>query len=234
MNNFKIEIYKNKKWVDYSTYCVFPLKIADFLDEQLDEAELFIRRIKDEYFNPLTIVRVSIINSPECLISSVDVANIEARAQDKSIVYEYNEKTKRLTEKKERLFVIASDNAIEKPIGSGFYEHSVYLIESTKILEGFIGDSISFTNTLFGSIASTPAYFYDVSKKSYKSYFYNSVEKIGTQTIVPVIQFANNIAEEGGPGLISSGLMEGSDLFTKIITIVNQSTGETIYSTKLK
>ena len=146
MNNFKIEIYKNKQWVDYSSCCVFPLKIADFLDEQLDEVELFIKRIKDEYFNPLTLVRVSLINSPECLLSAVDVANIKAR--DKSIVYEYNENTKRLTEKKERFFVVATDNAVEKPIGSGFYEHTIYLIESTKILEGFIGDSIAFTNTL--------------------------------------------------------------------------------------
>ena len=48
MNNFKVEIYKNKQWIDYSSYCVFPLKIAELLDEQLDEVELFIKRIKDE------------------------------------------------------------------------------------------------------------------------------------------------------------------------------------------
>ncbi len=148
MNNFIVEVYKNKEWEDITKKCVFPLKIADFLDEQLDECELFIKKIKDEYFNPLTIFKITLVNTPDCLLSPLDVANIKARTQDNTIVYEYDENTKRLTEKKERFFVVATDNSVEKPIGSGYFEHTIYLIESTKILEGFIGDSIVFTNAL--------------------------------------------------------------------------------------
>lgn len=152
MNNFKIEIYKNKIWVDYTSKCVFPLKIADFLDEQLDEVNLFIKNTSTEYFEPQTIFAITLVNYPECVLSDSDIENIKARSQNSDIEYTTietgNADGKRLKETITKYFILATDNSVEKPIGSGKFEHQIYLIELTKILEGFIGDSITFTNTL--------------------------------------------------------------------------------------
>lgn len=45
-------------------------------------------------------------------------------------------------------FIIASDNSVELPAGSGKYKHDIYLIERTKMLEGIFCSSITFTNAL--------------------------------------------------------------------------------------
>ncbi len=43
-------------------------------------------------------------------------------------------------------FILANDNSAEMPSGSGRYRHEVYLIERTKLLEGYLCPSITFTN----------------------------------------------------------------------------------------
>ncbi len=43
-------------------------------------------------------------------------------------------------------YILATDNSAEFPSGSGRYKHQVYLIERTKLLEGVICPSITFTN----------------------------------------------------------------------------------------
>ena len=48
----------------------------------------------------------------------------------------------------EQHMVVASDNVTELPAGSGKYKHELYLIERTKLLEGYIGQSLTFTNAL--------------------------------------------------------------------------------------
>ena len=45
-------------------------------------------------------------------------------------------------------YIIATDNAYEQERGTGRYEHQIYLIELTKIAEGYIGDNMTFTNAL--------------------------------------------------------------------------------------
>ncbi len=45
-------------------------------------------------------------------------------------------------------FVLANDNSAEYPAGSGRYKHEAYLIERTKLLDGILCSSITFTNTL--------------------------------------------------------------------------------------
>lgn len=45
-------------------------------------------------------------------------------------------------------FVIAEDEAVETPPGSGFYNHELILIEPTKELEGIVVESLTFTNNL--------------------------------------------------------------------------------------
>lgn len=51
------------------------------------------------------------------------------------------------TKVKDEYFIIASDNAVELPVGSGKYKHEIYLIERTKLLEGIFCSTITFTNT---------------------------------------------------------------------------------------
>ena len=45
-------------------------------------------------------------------------------------------------------FVLANDNSAEYPAGSGRYKHEAYLIERTKLLDGILCSSITFTNAL--------------------------------------------------------------------------------------
>lgn len=49
--------------------------------------------------------------------------------------------------KKQYYFIVARDDAAEMPIGSGMYKHDLYLIERTKLLEGVLGQTVTFTNT---------------------------------------------------------------------------------------
>lgn len=57
-----------------------------------------------------------------------------------------------MSEERKVNFLVASDNAVEvltaEKDGEKVYDHELYLIELTKTTEGFIGDSIAFTNVL--------------------------------------------------------------------------------------
>ena len=46
-----------------------------------------------------------------------------------------------------RNYVVAIDSVEEKPLGSGKYEHSLYLLEETKLLESVTCGELAFTNT---------------------------------------------------------------------------------------
>ena len=48
----------------------------------------------------------------------------------------------------EEYYILANDNAAEYPAGSGVYKHEAYLIERTKLLEGVVCPSLTFTNSL--------------------------------------------------------------------------------------
>lgn len=149
MINYKIEFYDEQKktYVDYTECAVFPLKLADMLDEQLDEGNVTLKQCDKPYFNPLTLVKITITNTPEVKFSASDIERFKAQMETKTTLT-YDSETKRITETRTLEMIVASDNAIEQPIGSGLYNHEIYLIELTKILEGYIGDSISFTNAL--------------------------------------------------------------------------------------
>lgn len=51
-------------------------------------------------------------------------------------------------------FILANDASAEYPAGSGKYKHEAYLIERTKLLEGILCQSLTFTNAL--PISSRP------------------------------------------------------------------------------
>ncbi len=151
MNNFKVEIYDNKtkQYKDYTNFAVFPLKFANLLDEQLDEATLTLKGVSIVYFQPLSRVKITITNSPEAFIiydMAEQLANENENPDNVFQTFLVNEK--RVRQILTLNMLIANDRAVETPVGSGRYNHDIYLIELTKLLERFIGDSLTFTNAL--------------------------------------------------------------------------------------
>lgn len=92
---------------DYTNHVPFPFKWSALLDEQLDEATLELVRVPIENFEPLLDVVVKVWND-----------------SDETRVITHN-------------MLVANDEAHEIPVGSGKYNHTLYLIEETKYLEGF-------------------------------------------------------------------------------------------------
>lgn len=50
-------------------------------------------------------------------------------------------------QKKDHYFIVANDNSVEVPLGSGKYNHELSLIEATKLLEGIQCQTLTFTNS---------------------------------------------------------------------------------------
>lgn len=158
MFNFSVEIYDftAKAWTNYTKYAVMPLKFGDLLDERLDEANIFLRRCPTEYFTPNTPVKITITQNTGKPYSAAALAEITARSDRKSgnhgAVQITHNADGTITQSLSFYCVIASDRATNIPHGvrnkNGqlTYEHEIYLIEDTKIMEGFIGESITFTN----------------------------------------------------------------------------------------
>lgn len=146
MINFTIDI----DGINYTQNAVFPLKTIELLDERLDEVELQLIRVKNKkYFNPLSVVTITITNTPNCKIIG-EIPNATDYSSDTGYT---NVKTNNIiTESLTKQFIVANDISIEvlsaKKNNDKFYNHTIYLIELTKVAEGFIGDTITFTNTL--------------------------------------------------------------------------------------
>lgn len=107
---------------------VTPLKWGNFLDERLDECHLALRGVKKEVFTPLTPVEIHINNEKYWKTDK----NRDSEASREEVKY----------------YIVANDNATETQIGSGLYDHDLYLIEVTKAAECFVVDTITFTNDL--------------------------------------------------------------------------------------
>ena len=92
-------------------------------------------------------------------------------------------------EEKPMYYVVARNSAMECPIGSGKYKHDIYLIERTKLLEGLIGQTITFTNAkgnLYTQNQSTVTAEWD-SANPIPEYTYSSiVSPLSTETIYTV------------------------------------------------
>lgn len=171
---------------------VFPLKTADLLDEQLDEAYLTMVLCKEEHFDMLSRVQ------------------IDARTKNA-----YGQ----ITSEKSFNYVIANDRSVLTIKDKKLYKHEIYLIEETKLLEGLVGDSIVFTNTL-GNIytlnapLSTPisseSRFPEKTPSTYKA-----VLEIGTEfTFVPAsVIYENQANFDGGKLTVLYG---GDPIFESI------------------
>lgn len=156
MNTATLQVYNDntQAYEDYTKYIDLPVKFADLLDEQLDEAEISLKNCPREYFNPLTIIKVEITCTNNAPISARQFQKILDRAQTK---VENGNADGKYYEKLIRYFIVANDNSneilglkIKRGVnaGKGVYSHQLYLIEITKIAEGFIGDALTFTNAL--------------------------------------------------------------------------------------
>lgn len=146
MNNFSIKI----DGVDYTKKATFPLKWADLLDERLDECRVTLKNLTiKEPFLPLTEIIITLTNAPECKVGGTKSTNSD-------IGQSYNSSTKRLTQTLEKRYVLASDTVNNYPVGSKFYTHELYFIEETKLLEGYICDSLTFVNPLGSVYIKTP------------------------------------------------------------------------------
>lgn len=109
--------------INLTRYVVMPLKWANLLDEQLDEAVLSLRNCPKKVITPLTPVEIRINNSV---------------IMGKKTVYK-----KTLTK-----YMIVADqpDSTENPVGSKRYDHNLNIIEVTKLLERLVVDSITYTN----------------------------------------------------------------------------------------
>ncbi len=114
--------------INRTSRTVMPIKWGNFLDERLDECHLAIRHVKKKNFEPLTPVEIQLTNE---IYWKTGVHKISERVR---------EQTKR--------YIIANDSAVESPIGSGYYNHDLYLIEVTKIAECYAVDTLTFTNVM--------------------------------------------------------------------------------------
>lgn len=125
MRTFIVEILQDGVWQEAKS--VFPFTSGELLDERLDEGNISFYSFAEKY-KPTTEVRISFF------------VDGEPDNDDRGSNTEY--------------YIIANDNAVEYPAGSGRYKHETYIIERMKLTEGILCPSITFTNSL--PLASNP------------------------------------------------------------------------------
>lgn len=163
MNTVKIEFYDNetKAFINYTPFLTVPIKWAELLDEQLDEAEVMLKAVPKVYthpttrqtvnlketLTPFTICRLTVNNAPNCRLTPELNKIVSANTNNNYGTVDFIGDTFR-KETRVFWFFVANDRSLEKPAGSGKYNHDIYLIELTKIAERHIGDTLTFTNGL--------------------------------------------------------------------------------------
>ena len=146
MNNFTVEFYINNEWVR-NDRAVFTPKFANLLDEQLDEATITLKGDSKDYYKPFTLVKITITNNPECKLS---ISDEELLWDNRETKVEQAFADNRITQTYILHMFVANDKAIETPVGSRRYNHELYIIELTKLIERHICDTLTFTNS-FGT-----------------------------------------------------------------------------------
>ena len=111
--------------INLTHYVVQPVKWANLLDEQLDEAVISLRNCPLKVIPPLTPVEIRITN--EITMGS-------------ATVYSYTE----------TIYMIVSGmpDSEEMPVGSGRFSHDLAVMECTKETERVISDSVTYTNDI--------------------------------------------------------------------------------------
>lgn len=220
------------EYTDLSDYVALPVTVADLLDEQLDETSITLKNCPIEYIEPMTVVKFVVTNKSNCFYSLEQAEEIVARSDyklekignkqwasvdgEKEIYIELNSDNT-LTIQYSVDMIIANDTAIEMPVGSGRYTHELYLIEYTKIAEGFIGDNLTFTNSLgstYGKSEKQPVPFVIENKLTEKTYETNSDTRYVwtpqyTSLTLPSMEELVNMAKTLKPNLDIGDLKKG-------------------------
>lgn len=111
---------------NFTHYAVMPLKWGNLLDERLDEMYLSLRMCPVENFKPLTPVEIHYSN--QLYFGKYNDGNPQTQI---------------------KRYLVADDaNVQENPVGRNLYDHDIYLIELTKILECITVDTNTVTNDL--------------------------------------------------------------------------------------
>lgn len=154
MINIKFEAYKatTKVWEDLTKYLVFSAKNGFQLDEQLDEC--FLSLFACPYiFQPNTLTRLTITLRTAAKYADNSITTTLQNRKGIDVTTTYNG-DKTVTQRIKLHYIVANDSVFRQPIftkdknGKELYKHDLHLIEPTKLLEGFIGDNLSFTNSL--------------------------------------------------------------------------------------
>ena len=167
--------------INLTCFTVMPIKWGNLLDEQLDECYLSLRHCPIKNFKPLTPVEIHFSNEL------------------------YFAETSWNTQKQIKRYVVANDTgATESPVGANRWNHDLYIIEVTKILECIVVDTITFTNdfgrnyTVNASIATPETHIQGGYKESTPS-DYRSPLPSGNFVFYPVIKIFP-YKEPGNPG----------------------------------
>ena len=121
MNNITLKHWSGTAWEEIDNI-VFPLTTSDLLDERLDEAFVSFYSSQREQYKPTDIFVLGIVENVE---------NVED-----------------VIEAKKQGFCLAMDTVKEIPLGSGRFKHDLSLIEPTKLAEGIMCQTLTFTNNL--------------------------------------------------------------------------------------
>lgn len=225
MNKFSffIQDRETEFYNDYSAYATNPAKHSELLDEQLDESFITLKRCPLYSIEPMTEVRIIHTTESAGIFSDAYYAKILSQSEDNGTVMTFS--AGKITETRTLDYIVANDTAIEVPSGSGRYDHQLYLIELTKIFEGFIGDSITFTNPKGNNYLNaqsdvTYTFQYNgLSPNSYTTTFYKTPSS--TQNLL--IKRYDLMREERGSAAAVSG--KGSGVY-----VTQLATGDLIYS----
>ena len=204
MNNFIVEVKEKDGWKNVTA--VFPYTSGDLLDERLDEAKVtFFSRTKA--YLPLTEFRITFYKNQ-------DLNQRDNDADDKNVEY----------------FILANDNSAEYPAGSGKYRHEVYLIERTKLLEGVLCPSLTFTNSLilnYKSTINSRVYATSFSQSNPLPSSFDGISDI-TTPIVSVVPYITPSVETVGEAVIeaandSSSIFEEFEYYNAVFDPASQS-----------
>lgn len=163
MINIKFEAFSAKAnvWEDLTKYLVFSVKNGFQLDEQLDEC--FLTLFACPYiFQPNTLTRLTITLKTAAKYANSSITTKLQERKGIDVTTEYNN-DKTVKQYVTLHYIVANDSVFRQPIftkdknGKELYKHDLHLIEATKLLEGFIGDNLSFTNSL-GDSFNTQAF----------------------------------------------------------------------------
>lgn len=152
---FFIWDYDTDGWKEYTDKLVYPVKVSALLDERLDEAEVQLERMGGETLKPYTPCRIYVKTETRRIEKALGTKPLIApdgetgnEVYNQFILQGYSEGY----QYQQFLMLVLNDVATQTPRGvkdsdgNLLYTHNLTLIETTKLLERMMGESLTFTN----------------------------------------------------------------------------------------